>query len=301
MNILVWFRVFILFATLFFEHILANTYNETLALNYIDFAGAAYCCGTLGSGCDDWSCPSCHRNLETVVIEDKSTNANGFVGYDADLNKIIISFAGTDPLSIRNWVVDIETEKVPFVRYGANASYVACYGDCKVHKGFYEAYLSVGQSVRDAVKRYQDKAPQPPAIITTGHSLGAALAQHAALDLSSTQEDSVESLYNYGQPRTGNSAFANFSANLLGGRTFRVTHHKDPVPQLPFERWGFHQEVLEVFYEAQAFKAGGFKLCTAGEGEDPSCSDKYAVDLNVVDHLTYMGFDFIANYLICKL
>jgi predicted lipase len=239
--------------------------------------------------------------METVVLSDQTTNTNGFVGYSAELNIIVISFSGTDPLSIRNWVVDISTRKVPFTGYGANSSsYVVCPGDCKVHKGFYEAYLAVAAELRSAVLSFQEQAPAPPAIVATGHSLGAALAQHAAIDLSSTNPSAVTSLYNYGQPRTGNEAFANFSASLLGEKTFRVTHHKDPVPQLPFQSWNFHHEVLEVFYAAEVFKAGDYNVCAEGNGEDPSCSDQYALDLNVLDHLTYMGFDFTANYLLCK-
>jgi hypothetical protein len=27
---------------------------------------------------------------------------------------------------------------------------------------------------------------------------------------------------------------------------------------------------------------------------------RWLVDLNVADHLTYLGFDFTANYLLCK-
>jgi len=72
-------------------------------------AGAAYCCGTLGNGCVKWNCPSCHDSVEAVAVSNATTNANGFVGYDSDLDTIIVSFSGTDPLSIRNWIDDIST------------------------------------------------------------------------------------------------------------------------------------------------------------------------------------------------
>jgi hypothetical protein len=72
-------------------------------------AGAAYCCGTLGNGCVKWNCPSCHDSVEAVAVSNVSTNANGFVGYDSDHDTIIVSFSGTDPLSIRNWIDDIST------------------------------------------------------------------------------------------------------------------------------------------------------------------------------------------------
>ena len=45
------------------------------------------------------------------MIYDKSTNANGFVGYSAADDFIVVSFSGTDPLSIKNWIDDINTLK----------------------------------------------------------------------------------------------------------------------------------------------------------------------------------------------
>ena len=75
-------------------------------------AGAAYCCGTLGNGCAKWNCPSCHGDVETVVVANATTDANGFVGYDVDRDVIVVSFSGTDPLSIRNWIDDISTVRL---------------------------------------------------------------------------------------------------------------------------------------------------------------------------------------------
>jgi len=78
---------------------------------------------------------------------------------------------------------------------------------------------------------------------------------------------------------------------------WRLTHHKDPVPHLPFESWGFHQNPIEVFYNQ---KQTSYKLCNLS-GEDSSCSDQYLLDSDVFDHLNYVGFDFTSNYLGCKL
>jgi len=69
------------------------------------------------------------------------------------------------------------------------------------------------------------------------------------------------------------------------------------VPHLPFEDWGFHHEPLEIFYNE---RNTNFDTCN-GSGEDPSCSDQYALGANVLDHLDYLDFDFTANYILCKL
>lgn len=44
-----------------------------------------------------------------------------------------------------------------------------------------------------------------------------------------------------------------------------------------------------------------YLVCDPANGEDPRGADQWLLDVNVADHLTYLGFDFTANYLICKL
>jgi hypothetical protein len=76
--------------------------------------------------------------------------------------------------------------------------------------------------------------------------------------------------------------------------TYRITHHKDPVPHLPWESWGFHHEAREVFYDRDNdgtflaisplrgqltwALAAAFTLCD-DSGEDPNCCDQYYVDV----------------------
>lgn len=38
----------------------------------------------------------------------KTTNVNGFIAYDKDSNMIYVSFAGTDPISLKNWIKDLD-------------------------------------------------------------------------------------------------------------------------------------------------------------------------------------------------
>mmetsp|Transcript_5423 Transcript_5423/g.15969 ORF Transcript_5423/g.15969 Transcript_5423/m.15969 type:complete len:287 (-) Transcript_5423:26-886(-) len=263
----------------------AVDYSPDSAWRAVQFSGAAYCCGMAMSGCGLWDCRSCKGNLTVTEVTDSGTDARGFVGYDSDTATVVVGFSGTDPLSIQNWIDDIDTVKV---------DYPGCDG-CEVHKGFYETYLSVQSQVQSAVAQYLALHPEALGVELTGHSLGAALAQHAALDLQLAGYQ-VLSLYNFGQPRTGNLEFTDFFSSQISP-VFRVTHHKDPVPHLPFENWGFHHEPLEVFYNR---RNTDFHICD-GSGEDSACADQYALDLDVVDHLTYLDFDFTANYLSCKL
>jgi len=266
----------------------AVQYIQSDAEILVDFAAAAYCSGTLGNGVEKWDCHVCQKypDVTAVPVYDILTNANGFVGYDGDSETIIVSFSGTDPLSIRNWIDDIDTIKVAY-------GYKSC--GCEVHQGFYNTYLSVQSQVLELV--YSNRLEHPNARINvTGHSLGGALAVHAALDIKLSLGFDVNTMYTFGQPRVGDEAFEIFYTNEVA-QNYRVTHHKDPVPHLPPEAFGFHHNPNEVFYDELENE---YTVCD-DSGEDPNCSDQYYADLNVPDHLFYVGMDFITNYLYCKL
>ena len=66
----------------------------------------------------------------------------------------------------------------------------------------------------------------------TGHSLGGALATHAAAHLLS-QGINVDMLYTFGSPRVGDNKFSTWFDALLKNTKVRVTHGRDPVPHLP--------------------------------------------------------------------
>lgn len=48
--------------------------------------------------------------------------------------------------------------------------------------------------------------------------------------------------------------------------------------------WGFHHLAIEVFYVHSSKPKKEHMICNL-TGEDPDCSDKYALDLNVLDHV----------------
>jgi len=267
-------------------------YDQSVASRFLDYAGAAYCCGGLGTGCLTWECSACkkHPGLENITeLYDPETNANGYVGVNPKGDGIygpfiIVSFSGTNPLSLKNWIDDINTLKV---------NYPACSG-CTVHEGFYYTYLAVQNQLHNALKDLIQQYPNLP-IQVTGHSLGAALSVHAALDIKQTYHVPVDIVYNFGQPRVGNPTFEQYQKQTLG--TYRVTHWEDPVPHLPPEILGFVHGPTEIFYNTNS---SNYTVCN-DSGEDPTCSDQFLVDWNVNDHLFYINFDFVTNFLVCRL
>jgi hypothetical protein len=88
----------------------------------------------------------------------------------------------------------------------------------------------------------------------------------------------VSTPYTFGMPRIGNEQFSTWYKST-GTGTFRVVHHKDPVPHLAPNNWGFHHMPYEVFYDG-LYNYQDYVVCNY-EGEDPNCSDQYAVDMNV--------------------
>jgi len=268
-------------------------YSVGLANRMCEFALASYCCGNLGHGVETWTCDACELQPQitnvTVFASNLIYDANGFVAYDPTVPCIVIAFAGTDPLSIEDWLDDLDAIKVP---------YPACASQgCEVHKGFYDTYMSVSASVWSAVETYWAEYGADTPLQITGHSLGAALATHCAIDFYDQKQIQPTFVYTYGQPRVGNEQFAEFYNSCINLH-YRVTHRKDPVPHVPTEDMGFYHVMEEIFYAQNPNTT--YVVCSES-GEQPNCSDQYLLDLDIDDHLDYMGFDFITNYLSCKL
>jgi ribosomal protein L37AE/L43A len=258
-----------------------SNYVHKLSQRYVDFCGAAYCTDPIlkRNTVDDWSCSACKNYPHTVAKSfhgANRTDANGFVAYDSDANEIVVSFSGTDPFSIQNWIDDLDFIKT---------SYPYCSSTkCQVHEGFYKAYLSVDSQVKSLVNNYASSHPTASLAIT-GHSLGAAMAAHCAAELVN-KGYKIKTAYTYGMPRVGDENFEKWYVSVVPG-TFRVVHRKDPVPHVPYENWGFHHMAYEVFYLEDPEK---YKVCNF-EGEDKSCSDQYLADVDVGKSLPILFFN----------
>ena len=215
-------------------------YNVELSQRYVEFSGIAYCADPIvtSNSVDNWNCKFCknYPNVNaTSFYGGAITDAKGFVAYDYDANEIIVSFSGTDPISLRNWIDDIDIIQVDYP-YCSDTN-------CKVHQGFYNTFNSVKDQVITSVEYYKQQHSDAN-IAVTGHSLGASLAVLCVAELTYLGYN-IDSSYNYGQPRSGNEAFEMWYKETVTG-TYRLTHHKDPVPHMVPMATGFHHMPYEV-------------------------------------------------------
>ncbi|KAI8323418.1 alpha/beta-hydrolase, partial [Martensiomyces pterosporus] len=199
--------------------------------------------------------------------------SHGFVAHKSDTKEIIISFRGTK--TITDWITDADF---------ALHDWPSDIRDSKVHKGFLEAYTSVSVQVKSAVlgliERYPDYS-----VVFTGHSLGGAQAAIALTDflVSHANYKSKLSLYTYGQPRTGNGAFAGW-LSAQGVPIYRTTYHYDIVPHIPPKILGYAHHTQEAYYAPNSNSA---VLC-GSSSENKSCSDgALFFKLTPADHKLY--------------
>ena len=80
----------------------------------------------------------------------------------------------------------------------------------------------------------------------TGHSLGGAIAQLAAIEFA--QLGYNVTLVTLGSPRVGDSNFADL-LNRSIQRIYRITHSRDPIVHVPYVFMGFLHAGPEVFYQ----------------------------------------------------
>lgn len=257
-----------------------------------------------------WNCSRCRASFAgafdvEAAVYDAGWDLFAFAGYSKVLRAPVVAFKGTDSRSVYNWAENMRywRSDLPLPVPGADGSLV--------HTGFYASWNSsaLAPNLTAAAGRLVERFPGRP-LYVVGHSLGAALATVAAVDIRARLEAERKErnegrgensrpldvrLVTFGSPRVGNEAFASFvrQATRL---SVRLTHNRDIVPSVPPTWIGFHHvatEAWQVDIEDRASaaskkggsskKRGGGKvngkssdvigvigLCDAS-GEDPRC------------------------------
>jgi hypothetical protein len=245
-------------------------YDPQLGLHYAYVAGSAYCSQ---SQLETWSWAASGNVTDVSFVSyayDETNNLAAWVGRTSD-GSGLVSFRGTIPSSLKNWITDLEA--------GKQVPYDGCDG-CKVHDGFYDGWKALSGQILQALQSIGGTGL--PRVDVTGHSLGAAMAAIASYELGN-RGYTVGDVYTYGQPRVGNPSFADALMARLP-QNIRVTHWDDIVVHLPYQWMGYHHPALEIFYnEANT----AYTVCN-GSGEDDNCADQFD-GASISDHLHYVG------------
>mmetsp|Transcript_3966 Transcript_3966/g.4969 ORF Transcript_3966/g.4969 Transcript_3966/m.4969 type:complete len:134 (-) Transcript_3966:1765-2166(-) len=128
------------------------------------------------------------------------------------------------------------------------------------------------------------------------------MACHAALHLHEIDQEYILTGYTFGQPRLGNKHFSYFMREKVP-HWFRIVNFKDPIPALvPKIDSLFYHTTTEVWYYEMpkvGQPPGKYKLCSAIDGEDPTCQDKVCPSIifciNGKWHNTYMNIESLTD------
>lgn len=142
---------------------------------------------------------------------------------------LVLSFRGTEPSEVADVQTDLKKTLGSLAIAGIN------HDQSRVHQGFAKALEGVWPKILHAIAA----APEKPLLIT-GHSLGGALAVLAAYALRQSGKSScIMAVITFGQPRVGDSSFAQACDRLFGPTLLRVVNHRDVVTRLAPRRMGY--------------------------------------------------------------
>jgi len=264
--------------------------SQTLYSNlefFAQYAGSSYCTEDEDSAvdalitCGNDVCPLVEAAgaYNIVEFDGNDTDQEGYIAIDPKNSLIVVSFRGSS--SILNFIDD------------ADFPYTACeFGTgCEAHAGFYASWTSTKAVVVSTVTAAVEQFPTYQ-LITTGHSLGGAVATLAGAYLR-LQGYSVD-IYTYGSPRVFNKIGADFVTAQAGG-DYRVTHFDDPVPRLPPLLIGYRHTSPEYWLSGgnattNTYPISSIEICTGDA--NVTCNAQYD-DFDVNAHLHY--FEYISN------
>ena len=146
---------------------------------------------------------------------------------------VVVSFRGTEPAKIKDWMTDAEIALVP-----------ATVG--LVHDGFNRALTFVWDDLLATIGQFRDQAQS---LWFTGHSLGAALACLAVSRFVFDLDKPVAGLYTFGQPRVGDRVFARGFDVEFKSKTFRFVNDADIVTRVPPREIGYSHVGQCLFFD----------------------------------------------------
>lgn len=175
-----------------------------------------------------------------------------------------------------------------------------------VHFGFQQTYTTGLRDLIQPALNVTAKAYPSYKIIFTGHSLGAALTELAAVDYykntAGSDDASRIQLINYASPRVGNEAWASFIDSLpFAKNSYRLVRYGDPVPHLPPEFLSYRHS----FQQYSILPNNQILSCNQYKSGSHDCiyRDYWEMSNNIkvnqhdsASYLTYFNQSFVCRY-----
>ncbi|KAM5544645.1 hypothetical protein V8D89_001543 [Ganoderma adspersum] len=254
---------------------------------YTHFASTAYC---LPITVVNWTCGhNCRANPNFKPL---ASGGDGifvqfwYVGYDPDLDEVIVAHQGTDVLTIVPVLEDLDILPLPL----DPKLFPGIPLDAVVHNGFAIAQAETSQFVLTAVKNAMQEF-NTSKITTTGHSLGAAISLLDAVFLHLQLPNATVRYVGYGSPRVGYDPFVNF-VDQLGFEVNHIANKKDLVPILPLWLLGYRHISGEIHID----ELNQWMNCPGHDNISPFCTVgdvNLLLDFNIFDHPGPYGGVFI--------
>ncbi|KAL7752760.1 hypothetical protein RI367_001762 [Sorochytrium milnesiophthora] len=213
-------------------------WNSTSHLSALMYAGIAYC--NNATSLLSWTCPPlCGDALVNgtrylASLLSTKTQMSGFVAVNDAQQQIVVVFRGT--LTLVNWLNDLT-----FFKYEYAGGRPAGFHNqsVKVHRGFWSSYDSIRANMLSSLTQAL-RANPTYTVMFTGHSLGAAVATLAAVDVMVKVNLPARQvkLITLGSPRVGSSAFVDMFSSL-NITVDRIVEENDLVPHVPPRKFGF--------------------------------------------------------------
>ena len=176
----------------------------------------AYSCFCSVEQLEKWDCMWCTHNPNfqlTGVLYNQTTETLGVVGYDESMEKVVVAFRGS--FNIENWILDLKPKRTK------------SFYNTTIHEGWFEGFEALKDQMYVAIEKALTACPYcSKKLVFSGHSLGSAISQVAAVDAAMQVRHSFESIQclNFGCPRVGLQNFADlFEKKVDIG--YRVVHY----------------------------------------------------------------------------
>jgi len=205
-----------------------------------------------------------------------------FIASDPQSQSVVVAHQGTDPTEFLSLLNDAEVAQVAM----DSARFPQAASGTLVHDGFQDTQNRTSSVVLSAVQSALQSTGFTR-VLTTGHSLGAAVATLDALMLkmalpSNIEVDSVV----FGLPRVGNQPFADMVDAMFPTFT-HVTNQNDPIPIVPPHTLNFQQPSGEAHINSVDSSSGNANMVSCPDQENDNCSDKNLIadPFGITNHL----------------